>query len=109
MSEEEGETVNYREEVLRLVAEGKIKHTTKYVEKLSDEKVERIYRDYLAKNLEITPGNFLLFPIDLSDLPLNTLRNSVPFPSLLNFFPNLGGLEKNSFTEPRLCACTDGP
>ena len=55
MTEEEGrETVNYRDEVLRLVAEGKIRHTTKYVEKLSDEKVKRIYGDYLAKNLEET-------------------------------------------------------
>ena len=54
MSEEEGETVNYREEVLRLVAEGKIRHTVKYVEKSPDEKVERIYRDYFAKNLEET-------------------------------------------------------
>ena len=41
MSEEEGETVNYREEVLRLVAEGKIKHTTKHIEKASDETVEK--------------------------------------------------------------------
>ena len=47
MSEEE-ETVNYREEVLRLVAEGKIKHTAKYVEKASDETVEKIYKNYLA-------------------------------------------------------------
>ena len=33
---EEGETVNYREEVLRLIAEGKIKQTAKYVEKASE-------------------------------------------------------------------------
>ena len=33
MSEGEEETVNYREEVFRLVAEGTIKHTTKHVEK----------------------------------------------------------------------------
>ena len=39
MSEEQ--EVNYREEVLRLVAEGKIKHTAKYVEKASDEAVEK--------------------------------------------------------------------
>ena len=32
--------VNYREEILRLVTEGKIKHTTKYVEKVSDETLE---------------------------------------------------------------------
>ena len=54
MSEEEGETVNYREEVLRLVAEGKIKHTTKYVEKASDETVEKIYKSYLMKQLDET-------------------------------------------------------
>ena len=54
MSEEEGETVNYREEVLRLVAEGKIKHTAKYVEKASDETVEKIYKNYLTKQLDET-------------------------------------------------------
>ena len=54
MSEEEGETVNYREEVLRLVAEGKIKHTTKHVEKASDEAVEKIYKSYLTKQLDET-------------------------------------------------------
>ena len=48
---EEGETVNYREEVLRLAAEGKIKQTAKYVEKASDETVENIYKNYLAKQL----------------------------------------------------------
>ena len=52
MSEEEGETVSYREEVLRLVAEGKIKHTTKYVERASDETVEKIYKNYLMKQLD---------------------------------------------------------
>ena len=54
MSEEEGETVNYREEVLRLVAKGKIKHTTKYVEKASDETVEKMYKNYLMKQLDET-------------------------------------------------------
>ena len=48
MSEEEVGTVNYRDEVLRLVTEGKIRYTAKYVEKSSDEKVGRIYRDYLS-------------------------------------------------------------
>ena len=53
--EEEGrETVNYREEVLRLVAERNIRHTAKYVEKSPDEKVEKIYGDYIAKNMEET-------------------------------------------------------
>ena len=54
MSEEEVETVNYREEVLRLVAEGKIKQTTKYVEKASDETLEKIYKNYLTKQLDET-------------------------------------------------------
>ena len=48
------ETGNYREEVLRLIAEGKIKHTTKYVEKASDETVEKIYKNYLTKQLDET-------------------------------------------------------
>ena len=52
MSEEE--TVNYREEVLRLVAQGKIKQTTKYVEKASDETLEKIYKNYLTKQLDET-------------------------------------------------------
>ena len=46
--------VNYREEILRLVAEGKIKHTTKYVEKASDETLEKIYKSYVAKQLDKT-------------------------------------------------------
>ena len=52
MSEEQ--EVNYREEVLRLVAEGKIKHTTKHVEKASDEAVEKIYKNCLTKQLDET-------------------------------------------------------
>ena len=52
MSEEQ--EVNYREEVLRLVIEGKIKHTTKHVEKASDETVEKIYKNYLTKQLDET-------------------------------------------------------
>ena len=48
------ETGNYREEVLRLIAEGKIKHTTKYVEKPSDETVEKVYKNYLTKQLDET-------------------------------------------------------
>ena len=53
MSEEEGETVSHRE-VLRLVAEGKIKHTTKHIEKASDETVEKIHKNYLTKQLDET-------------------------------------------------------
>ena len=48
------DVVNYREEILRLVSEGKIKHTTKYVEKQSDESLEKIYRNYITKQLDET-------------------------------------------------------
>ena len=55
MSEEETTTtVNFREEVLRLVNEGKVKHTAKYVEKVTDETLEKIYKNYLAKQLDET-------------------------------------------------------
>ena len=54
MEENQGEVVNYREEILRLVSEGKIKHTTKYVEKASDETLEKIYKSYIAKQLDET-------------------------------------------------------
>ena len=50
----DADTVNYREEILRLVAEGKIKHTTKFVEKASDETLEKIYKGYIAKQLDET-------------------------------------------------------
>ena len=50
----EADTVNYREEILRLVAEGKIKHTTKFIEKASDETLEKIYKGYIAKQLDET-------------------------------------------------------
>ena len=39
---EETQEVNYKEEVLRLVAEGKIKQTNKYIEKAPDETLEKI-------------------------------------------------------------------
>ena len=51
---EETQEVNYREEVLRLVAEGKIKQTSKSIEKASDETLEKIYKIYLAKQLDET-------------------------------------------------------
>ena len=54
MEDNEEETVNYREEILRLIAEGKIKHTTKYVEKAFDETLEKIYKSYVAKQLDET-------------------------------------------------------
>ena len=69
MSEEEGETVNYGEEVLRLVAESKIRHTTKYVEKASDETVEKIYKNYLTKQMDETNNHTANTPIkQLSEL-----------------------------------------
>ena len=52
MSEEE--TVNYRDELLRLVVEGKIKHTTKYIKKASDETLKKIYNEYQRKKLDET-------------------------------------------------------
>ena len=54
MEEDQEAMVNYLEEVLRLVAEGKIKHTTRYVKKASDETLEKIYKNYLAKQLDET-------------------------------------------------------
>ena len=50
----EADTVNYLEEILRLVAEGKIKHTTKFIEKDSDETLENNYKGYIAKQLDET-------------------------------------------------------
>ena len=46
--------MNYWEEILRLVAEGKIKHTTNFVEKAFDETLEKIYKGYIAKQLDET-------------------------------------------------------
>ena len=50
----EADTVNYREEILRLVAEGKIKHTTKFVEKASNEtlgkNLQGLYREAVGRN-----------------------------------------------------------
>ena len=51
---EETQEVNYREEVLKLVAERKIKQTSKSIEKASDETLEKIYKNYLAKQLDET-------------------------------------------------------
>ena len=66
---EEEPIVNYREEILRLVSEGKIKHTTKYIEKQSDESLEKIYRNYIAKKLDETNEQITKTLIDqLSEL-----------------------------------------
>ena len=46
--------MNHLEEILRLVAEGKIKHTTKFIEKDSDETLENNYKGYIAKQLDET-------------------------------------------------------
>ena len=46
MSDEENyqeETVNYRKEVLKLINEGRIKHTVKWAEIASDDKLEKTY------------------------------------------------------------------
>ena len=61
--------VNYREEVLRLVEQGKIRRTVKYVEKQPDESLEKIYKDYIAKQLDETNEQITSTLIDqLSEL-----------------------------------------
>ena len=66
---EEEPIVNYREEVLRLVEQGKIRRTVKYVEKQSDESLEKIYKDYIAKQLDETNEQITSTLIDqLSEL-----------------------------------------
>ena len=52
--EEEEEVLNYREEISRLVLEGKMKYTTKFIEKASDKTLEKIYKSYVAKQLDET-------------------------------------------------------
>ena len=44
--------MNYGEKSLCLVAEGNIKHTMKYVEKASDETLEKNYKNYVTKQLD---------------------------------------------------------
>ena len=66
---EEEPIVNYREEVLRLFEQGKIRRTVKYVEKQSDESLEKIYKDYIAKQLDETNEQITSTLIDqLSEL-----------------------------------------
>ena len=61
--------MNYREEILRLVTEGKIKHTMKYVQKASDETLEKIYKNYVTKQLdEVNEQITTTFIKQLSDL-----------------------------------------
>ena len=42
----------YKEELLRLVAEKKIKHTAKYIENATDETLKKIYEDYQRQELD---------------------------------------------------------
>ena len=48
----EGEQTIYREELLRLVAEKKIKHTSQYIENATEETLKKIYEDYQSKELD---------------------------------------------------------
>ena len=42
----------YKEELLRLVSEKKIKHTAKYIENATEETLKKIYEDYQSKELD---------------------------------------------------------
>ena len=42
----------YKEELLRLVVEKKIKHTAKYIENATEETLKKIYEDYQSKELD---------------------------------------------------------
>ena len=46
------ETTSYKEELLRLVAEKKIKYTAKYIGKATDETLKKIYDDYQRQELD---------------------------------------------------------
>ena len=46
------EQTSYREELLRLVAEKKIKHTSKYIENATEEMLKKIYDDYKRQELD---------------------------------------------------------
>ena len=48
----EDEQTSYREELLRLVAEKKIKHTAKYIENATEETLKKIYDDYKRQELD---------------------------------------------------------
>ena len=49
---ETNEQFNYREEVLILVKEARIKRTVKFIEKADNEKIQEIYNEYKANQLE---------------------------------------------------------
>ena len=46
----------YKEELLRLVAEKKIKHTAKYIENATEETLKKIYDDYQRQELDEVNG-----------------------------------------------------
>ena len=46
------EEPTYKEELLRLVVEKKIKHTAKYIENATDETIKKIYEDYQSRELD---------------------------------------------------------
>ena len=46
------EEPSYKEELLRLVAEKKIKHTAKYIENATGETLKKIYEDYQRQELD---------------------------------------------------------
>ena len=48
----EGELSIYREGLLRLVAEKKIKHTAKYIENATEETLKKIYDDHKRQELD---------------------------------------------------------
>ena len=52
--EKDNTTVNYREEVIKLINDSRIKHTVKWAEKASDEKLEKTHSKYLASQLDKT-------------------------------------------------------
>ena len=49
---EDEPVIAYKEELLRLVAEKKIKYTAKYIEKATDETLEKIYDEYQGQELD---------------------------------------------------------
>lgn len=51
-SEQPTTTVDYKEELLRLAAEKRIKHTEKFIQKASDETLEKIYNEYQRQELD---------------------------------------------------------
>lgn len=65
----EDQEINYREEIVKLQNTGKIKITTKQLEKSSDEALEQLYKNYLAKQLDETN----------EQLPTHLLSNCLSF------------------------------